>query len=69
MKKRYILMTKTKSKYEDFWRTHFAVFDNYFELQKHLSHYWYIEKNLYTIFEETNLKRDYSVNDTKRGLL
>jgi hypothetical protein len=68
MKKRYVLYTRTKSKYEDFYRYHFKIFNDYFELQKHLMHYWYINKNDYTIFEETNLVKDYSLNDIKRGI-
>lgn len=67
-KKRYILYTRTRSKYEDFYRYHFKIFNDYFELQKNLMHYWYINKNDYTIFEETNLAKDYSLNDIKRGI-
>lgn len=65
MKKRYILLTRTKSKYEDFYRYHTKLFENYFELQKHLQNFWYIEKNNYRIFEETELTKDYSINDIK----
>lgn len=64
--KKYILMTKTHSKYEDFDRLHFKLFDSYYELQKHLQYYWYMEKNTYWIFEETELKKDYSLNDVKK---
>lgn len=66
MKKRYILLTRTKSKYEDFYREHYKMFDNYFELQKHLQYFWYINTNEYVIFEETELKKDYSLNDVKK---
>ena len=67
IKKRYILYTRTKSKYDDYYRFNFKLFDNYFELQKHLQFFWYIDKNDYTIFEETDLKKDYSLNDIKKG--
>ena len=67
MKKKYVLFTKTKSKYGDYCRYHFKLFDNYFELQKHLMHFWYIDKNSYIIFEETDLKKDYSLNDVKKS--
>lgn len=66
-KKKYILLTRTKSKYEDFYRYHFKLFENYFELQKHLQCFWYIEKSNYKIFEETTLSKDYSLNDIKRS--
>lgn len=65
-KKRYILLTRTRSKYEDFYRYHFKLFDNYFELQKHLLNFWYIEKNNYRIFEETDLTKDYSLGRVKK---
>ena len=68
MKKRYILLTRTKSNYEDFYRFHFKLFEDYFQLQKHLMNYWCIEKNNYVIFEETNLTKDYSLNDVQRSL-
>lgn len=64
--KRYILLSRTKSKYEDFYRYHYKLFENYFELQKHLLKFWWIEKNDYRIFEETSLTRDYSINDVKK---
>lgn len=64
--KRYILLSRTKSKYEDFYRYHFKLFENYFELQKHLLNFWWIEKNDYRIFEETELTKDYSVNQVKK---
>ena len=67
MSKRYVLYTRTKSKYEDFYRYHFKIFDNYFDLQRHLLKYWWIEKNNYTIFEETNLAKDYSLDGVKRS--
>lgn len=67
MKKRYILCTKTKSKYEDFHRYHFKLFNDYFELQKHLQYFWFINKNDYIIFKETDLTKDYSINDVKRS--
>lgn len=65
-KKKYILLTRTKSKYEDFFRYHFKLFENYFELQKHLQRFWYMDKKTYKIFEETTLSKDYSLNDIKR---
>lgn len=68
MSKRYVLYTRTKSKYEDFYRYHFKIFENYFDLQRHLLKYWWIEKNNYTIFEETNLTKDYSLDGVKRGI-
>lgn len=64
--KRYVLLSRTKSKYEDFYRFHFKLFENYFELQKHLLKFWWIEKNDYRIFEETELTIDYSVNQVKK---
>ena len=67
MKKRYILLTRTKSNYEDFYRIHFKLFEDYFQLQRHLMNYWFVEKNNYIIFEETNLTKDYSLNDVKRS--
>lgn len=43
--KKYVLMTIEKDyKYEGFVRHHFKLFDSYFELQKHLQNFWYIEK-------------------------
>lgn len=66
MKKRYILLTRTRSKYEDFYKYHFKVFDNYFELQKHLLNFWYVEKNSYRIFEETDLTKDYFFEGSKK---
>lgn len=66
MIKKYILLSRTKSKYEDFYRYHYKLFDNYFELQKHLQNFWYIEKNEYIVFEETNIKKDYSLNAVKK---
>jgi len=66
-KKKYILLTRTRSKYEDFYRYHFKLFENYFELQKHLQNFWYMKKNTYKIFEETSLSKDYSINDVKRS--
>lgn len=68
MRKKYVLLTKTKSKYEDFYRIHLKLFDDYFQLQKHLQYFWYIDKNSYIIFEETDLTKDYSLNDIKRGI-
>lgn len=56
--KKYILMTRTVSKYEDYYRTHFKVFDSYLELQRHLLKFPYIENNQFIIFEETNIKLD-----------
>lgn len=64
--KRYILLSRAKSKYEDFYRYHYKLFENYFELQKHLLKFWWIEKNDYRIFEETSLTRDYSINHIKK---
>ena len=65
MKKRYILMTIENSKYEDFKKYHFKLFENYFDLQKHLHNFWYMEKNTYKIFEETEITKDYSLSDVK----
>lgn len=68
MKKRYILMTIDKNlKYDGYERYYYKLFDDYFKLQKHLLQYWYIEKNKYVIFEETDLNRDYSINNIKSG--
>lgn len=68
MKKRYVLFSRTKSRYEDYYRYHYKLFDSYFDLQRHLSNYWYIEKNDYVIFEETNIKKDYSVANVKKEI-
>lgn len=59
MKKRYVLLTRTKSKYEDMYRYHYKLFNDYLELQKHLQDYWFINKNEYIVFEETEFKKDY----------
>lgn len=70
MNKKYILYTRIKdNKYENFYRQAYKIFDNYYELQKHLNKFWFIEKNNYIIFEETDITRDYSCSDTKRGRL
>lgn len=66
MKKRYVLLSRTKSKYEDFYRYHYKLFNSYLELQRHLLNFWYIEKNDYIIFEETNITKDYSASDLKK---
>ena len=67
--KKYILMIKERdNKYTDFYRFYYKFFNNYFELQKHLQNFWFIEKNNYVIFEETDLTKDYSINDVKRGI-
>ena len=65
--KRYILLIEEQSKYEDFKRYHYRLFNSYLELQKHLSQFWWIEKN-YRIFEETKLTRDYSINTAIKEL-
>ena len=66
--KKYILMIKERdNKYKDFYRFYYKFFNNYFELQKHLQNFWFIEKNNYIIFEETDLTKDYSINDVKRS--
>ena len=65
--KRYILLIEEQSKYEDCKRYHYRLFNNYLELQKHLSQFWWIEKN-YRIFEETKLTRDYSINTSVKEL-
>lgn len=57
--KRYILLTQTDSKYEDFKRYHFKLFDNYRELQKHLLRFW--NEPVFYVFEETNIKKDKSL--------
>ena len=67
MNKRYILLIRTKdSKYDDYYRYNYKLFENYFELQKHLQNFWFIEKNNYVIFKETELERDYSCCDIKK---
>ena len=66
--KKYILLIKQKDKkYEDFYKMYYKLFDSYYELQKHLQNFWFIEKNNYIIFEETDLTKDYSCNDVKKG--
>lgn len=67
--KRYILLIRTKDmKYEGYYRYDYRLFENYFDLQKHLQKFWFIEKSNYVIFEETNIERDYSCCDVKRGI-
>ena len=53
-------------KYDGFSRYHLKLFNNYFELQKHLKDFWYINKLKYIVFEETHLKREYSLCDVKK---
>lgn len=65
MNKKYILLTKTESKYEGFCRYHFKLFENYFELQKHLVKFWYMNNNDYVVFEESNIKEDKSLFNQK----
>lgn len=66
--KRYILMTIEKDfRYDGFVRHHFKLFESYFELQKHLQKYWFIESNKYRVFEETTISKDYSINDVKKS--
>ena len=65
--KKYVLMTIEKDyKYEGFVRHHFKLFESYFDLQKHLQNFWYIEKNKYMVFEETDFKKDYSLAPVKK---
>ena len=65
--KKYVLMTiEGNLKYEGFVRNHFKLFDSYLELQKHLQNFWFINKDAYIIFEETKIKKDYSINDVKK---
>ena len=65
MEKRYILLIRTKSKYDDFFKYSYKLFDTYYDLQKHLNKFWWVERNNYSIFVETDLTRDYSLNGTK----
>ena len=67
--KKYILLSRTKSKYEDFYRYHYTLFENYFDLQKHLSKFWWIEKNNYIVFIETDIKKDFSLCNVKKRSL
>jgi hypothetical protein len=65
--KKYVLMTIEKDlKHDGFERHHFKLFESHFELQKHLKNFWYIEKNKYKVFEEIDVKRDYSLGDIKK---
>lgn len=64
--KRYVLVTKTQSRYEDFCRYHYKLFDSYLELQRHLLKFWYIGDHTYSIFEETDIKKDNSLNQKKK---
>lgn len=67
MSKRYILYTRERdNKYEDYYRYNFKLFENYFDLQKHLQKFWFIEKNNYVIFEETDIEKDYSCCNIKK---
>lgn len=66
MEKRYILLIKNFSKYDGFVKYSFKLFDTYFDLQKHLCKFWFVNKTEYSIFEETNLTRDYSLNNIKK---
>ena len=63
---RYVLMTSKVSKYDGFMKNNFRLFDTYYDLQKFLAKYWFVEKNKYYIFVETELSRDYSTNDIKK---
>lgn len=65
MDKRYVLMVKSKSKYDDYIRINYKLFDNYYDLQKHLTNFWFVSKMNYVVFEETKIDRDYSLNDVK----
>ena len=56
--KKYILMTRTISKYEGFYRYHYKYFDSYLELQRHLLRFPHVESNDFIVFEETNIKLD-----------
>ena len=64
--KKYILMTTSKSKYEDFIRYHFRVFNSYLELQRHLLKFPHLQSNDFVVFEETNIKVDKSLYPFKR---
>ena len=55
---KYILMIKEKDKkYDGYERFSYMLFDNYYELQKHLIRFRYIGKNNYVVFKETNIKK------------
>ena len=66
MNKRYVLLTKTKSKYDDFYQYHYKMFENYFDLQKHLMKFWYIPERDYIVFVESKIKKDFSTTDLKK---
>lgn len=66
MNKRYILYSRIKDKkYDGFYRYAFKLFDSYYDLQKHLRIFSFMEKNNYVVFEETDIKRDF-YNGNKR---
>ena len=68
MKKTYILLIREKDRrYEDMFRYYYKYFDDYFSLQKHLKKFWYIEESSYIVYEETDIKRDYSLNNIIKG--
>lgn len=58
MKKMYILMTISTSKYDGYYKEHFKVFDDYLDLQRHLLKFPYIDNNQFIVFEETKIKLD-----------
>lgn len=63
MSKKYVLLVKNISKYEDFNRLHFKYFEDYLSLQKHLLRFKYMPRNTYIIFEETNIKIEHPIMD------
>jgi len=58
MGKSYVLMTRTPSKYDEYYRWDFIYFPNYLELQKHLMKFPYKQNNEFVVYEETDIKRD-----------
>lgn len=54
---KYIIEYKTKSKYEGFGKIYYMAFDSYYELQKHLLRYRFVNKNDYIVYRETKIKR------------
>ena len=69
MTKRYVLLSRSRTKDENLYKYHYSLFENYFELQKHLSKFWWIEKNNYVVFIETDIKKDFSLCGVKKRSL
>lgn len=54
---KYIIEYKKASKYEGFSKIYYISFDSYYELQKHLLRYRFVNSKDYTVYRETKIKR------------